>query len=69
MVVTIRYTLFILICMLCQSAFSAVDIVLCEDSDGNLSFDLENEFIKGCLVTHEGNITHEMTKNIIEENK
>ena len=38
MVVTIRYTLFILICMLCQSAFSAVDIVLCEDSDGNQSF-------------------------------
>ena len=38
MVVTIRYSLFILICMLCQSAFSAVDIVLCEDSDGNQSF-------------------------------
>ena len=37
--------------------------------DSKLSFDLENEIIKGCLVTHEGNITHEMTKNIIEGNK
>ena len=36
--------------------------------DNKLSFDLENEIIKGCLVTHEGNITHEMTKNIIEGN-
>ena len=36
--------------------------------DSKLSFDLENEIIKGCLVTHEGNITHEMTKNIIEGN-
>ena len=37
--------------------------------DSKLSFDLENDIIKGCLVTHEGNITHEMTKNIIEGNK
>ena len=36
--------------------------------DSKLSFDLENEIIKGCLVTHEGNITHEMTKDIIEGN-
>ena len=28
--------------------------------------DIENHIIKGCLVTHEGNIIHEMTKNIIE---
>ena len=38
MVVSIRYILFIILCVLCQSAFSAVDIVLCEDSDGNQSF-------------------------------
>ena len=34
--------------------------------DGKVKFDMENEIIKGCLVTHEGNIIHEMTKNIIE---
>jgi len=36
--------------------------------DSKLSFDLENAIIKGCLVTHEKNIIHEMTKNIIEGN-
>ena len=34
--------------------------------EGKTKFDMENEIIKGCLVTHEGNIVHEMTKNIIE---
>jgi NAD(P) transhydrogenase subunit alpha len=34
--------------------------------DGKIKFDMENEIIKGCLMTHKGNITHEMTKNIIE---
>ena len=34
--------------------------------EGKVKFDMENEIIKGCLVTHEGNILHEMTKNIIE---
>ena len=34
--------------------------------DGKIKFDMENEIIKGCLMTHEGDITHEMTKNIIE---
>ena len=34
--------------------------------DGNVKFDMENDIIKGCLVTHAGNIIHEMTKNIIE---
>ena len=38
-------------------------------NNNELSYDLENEIIKGCLVTHEGNITHEMTKSIIEGNK
>ena len=33
---------------------------------GKVKFDLNNEIIKGCLVTHEGKIIHEMTKNIIE---
>ena len=34
--------------------------------EGKVRFDMDNEIIKGCLVTHEGNIVHEMTKNIIE---
>jgi NAD(P) transhydrogenase subunit alpha len=34
--------------------------------EGKIKFDMENEIIKGCLVTHKGNIVHEMTKNIIE---
>ena len=37
--------------------------------EGKIKFDMENEIIKGCLVTHEGNIIHEMTKNIIEGDK
>jgi len=36
--------------------------------DGEIKFDLENDIIKGCLVTHEKSIIHEMTKNIIEGN-
>ena len=32
----------------------------------NIQFDMENEIVKGCLLTHEGKITHEMTRNIIE---
>ena len=34
--------------------------------DGKVKFDMENQVIKGCLVTHEGEIIHETTKNIIE---
>ena len=34
--------------------------------EGQIKFDMDNEIIKGCLVTHEGEIVHEMTKNIIE---
>ena len=34
--------------------------------DGKVNFDLENDIIKGCLVTHEGKIVHEMTRKIIE---
>ena len=34
--------------------------------DNKVQFDMENEIIKGCLLTHEGKITHEMTRNIIE---
>ena len=36
--------------------------------DGKIKFDLENDIIKGCLVTHEKNIIHEMTINIIKRN-
>jgi len=52
--------------MLSKNIFKLLTEIIIE---GKLSFDLENEIIKGCLVTHGGQITHEMTKNIIEENK
>ena len=34
--------------------------------DGEIQFDMQNEIVKGCLLTHKGKITHEMTRNIIE---
>ena len=34
--------------------------------DGKVKFDLDNDIIKGCLVTHEGKIIHKMTRKIIE---
>ena len=34
--------------------------------EGELIVDFENEVTKGCVVTHNGEIVHEMTKNIIE---
>ena len=37
--------------------------------DGKIQFDMENEIVRGCLLTHEGKITHEMTKNSIEGDK
>jgi len=37
--------------------------------DGKILFDMENEIVRGCLLTHEGNITHEMTKKSIEGDK
>ena len=38
-------------------------------SDGKIKFDMGNEITKGCLLTHEGKISHELTKNIIEGKK
>jgi NAD/NADP transhydrogenase alpha subunit len=35
-------------------------------SDGVININFENEFIKNCVVTHEKQIVHEMTKKIIE---
>jgi len=37
--------------------------------DGTIQYDMENEIIKGCLLTHEGKIVHEMTQKIIEGEK
>jgi NAD(P) transhydrogenase subunit alpha len=37
--------------------------------DGKIQFDMENEIVRGCLLTHEGKITHEMTKKSIEGDK
>ena len=34
-----------------------------------MNFNMENDIIKGCLVTHNGEITHEMTKKIIKGNE
>ena len=34
--------------------------------EGKILFDIENEIVKGCLLTHQGKIVHEMTKKIIE---
>ena len=34
---------------------------------GKVLFDMENEIVMGCLLTHKGKITHEMTKKIIGE--
>ena len=34
--------------------------------DGKIKYEMENDIINGCLVTHKGIITHEMTRNIIE---
>ena len=34
--------------------------------EGKIQYNMENEIVKGCLLTHEGKIVHEMTRNIIE---
>ena len=34
--------------------------------EGEIQYNMENEIVKGCLLTHEGKIVHEMTRNIIE---
>jgi len=34
--------------------------------EGKVQFDMENEIVNSCLLTHGGKITHEMTRNIIE---
>ena len=38
MSISIKYIIFIAICVLCHPVFSAVDIVICEDAEGNQSF-------------------------------
>ena len=35
-------------------------------TEEKIQYNLENEIIKGCLVTHNGEIVHPMTKKIIE---
>ena len=37
--------------------------------DGKIQFDMENEIVRGCLLTHEGKIIHETIKNSIEGDK
>ena len=38
MPISIKHIIFITICVLCHPVFSAVDIVICEDAEGNQSF-------------------------------
>ena len=39
MPIPIKYIVFIAICVLCHPVFSAVDIVICEDAEGNQTFE------------------------------
>ncbi len=34
--------------------------------EGKIQFDMENEIVHGCLLTHEKKIVHEMTRKNIE---
>jgi glutaredoxin len=38
MSISIKHIIFIAICVLCHPVFSAVDIVICEDAEGNQTF-------------------------------
>ena len=38
MPISIKHIIFITICVLCHPVFSAVDIVICEDAEGNQTF-------------------------------
>ncbi len=52
--------------MLSKNIFKLLKEIL---DDGKISYNLENDIIKGCLVTHEKSLVHEMTKKIIEGEK
>ena len=52
--------------MLSKNIFKLINEIT---QEGKINYNLENEVTKGCLVTHGGNIVHEMTKNIIEGEK
>ena len=39
MPISIKHIIFITICVLCHPVFSAVDIVICEDEEGNQTFE------------------------------
>ena len=49
--------------MLSKNIFNFLGDIIVE---GKVQFNMENEIVKGCLLTHEGKIVHEMTRNIIE---
>ena len=38
MSISIKYIIFIAICVLCHPVFSTIDIVICEDEEGNQTF-------------------------------
>ena len=35
--------------------------------DGNLAIDLEDEIVKGALITHQGEVVHAATKAALEK--
>ena len=39
MSISIKYIIFIAICVLCHPVFSTIDIVICEDEEGNQTFE------------------------------
>ena len=49
--------------MLSKNIFKLLNEIIINEE---VKLDLENEIIKGCLLTHNGEIVHEMTKNIIK---
>ncbi len=42
-------------------------LVLYMTKENNLNFDMEDEIISGSTFTHQGTITHEPTRNLLEE--
>ena len=42
-------------------------LVLYMTKENNLNFDMDDEIISGSTFTHQGTITHEPTRNLLEE--
>ena len=42
-------------------------LVLYMTKENNLNFDMDDEIISGSTFTHQGTITHDPTRNLLEE--